>query len=210
MILQPAETCGALGLVLPFPDFGWVFDPYTKKKGGRHLNRESKQQIIAELHDKLKAAKAVFLADFRGMDVGLATQLRNELRSAAVEYKVVKNTLLELASKDTDKESLNSHYTGPTAIALSYDDPVAAAKVLSRFAKEKQTVFKLKAGVLSGKPMSVADIQALSDLPSRDVLIAKLLGTLNAPITNFVGTLAAVPGSFVRALDAIRAKKEGN
>lgn len=174
------------------------------------MNRESKQQIIAELHDKLKAAKAVFLADFRGMNVGLATQLRNELRSAAVEYKVVKNTLLELASKDTDKESLNSHYTGPTAIAMSYDDPVAAAKVLSRFAKEKQAVFKLKAGVLSGKPLSVADIQALSDLPSREVLIAKLLGTLNAPITNFVGTLAAVPGSFVRALDAIRAKKEGN
>jgi large subunit ribosomal protein L10 len=210
MNLQPAETCGAKGFVLPFPDFGWVYGPHTKKKGGRHLNRESKQQIIAELHDKLKAAKAVFLADFRGMDVGLATQLRNELRSAAVEYKVVKNTLLELASKDTDKESLNSHYTGPTAIALSYDDPVAAAKVLSRFAKEKQTVFKLKAGVLSGKPLSVADIQALSDLPSREVLIAKLLGTLNAPITNFVGTLAAVPGSFVRALDAIRAKKEGN
>jgi large subunit ribosomal protein L10 len=174
------------------------------------LKRESKQQIITELHGKLKAAKAVFLADFRGMNVVQATQLRNELRSASVEYKVVKNTLLELATKDTDKESLSLHYTGPTAIAFSYDDPVAAAKVLSRFAKEKHAIFKLKAGVLSGKPLSVADIQALSDLPSRDVLLAKLLGTLNAPITSFVGTLAAVPCAFVRALDAIRAKKEGN
>jgi large subunit ribosomal protein L10 len=83
------------------------------------LKRESKQQIISELHEKLKSAKAVFLADFRGMNVVQATQLRNELRNASVEYKVVKNTLLELASKDTDKESLSSHYTGPTAIALS-------------------------------------------------------------------------------------------
>lgn len=174
------------------------------------MNRESKQQIISGLHEKLKAAKAVFLADFRGMDVEQATQLRNELRNASVEYKVVKNTLLELASRNTDKESLSSYFSGPTAIALSYEDPVSAAKVLSRFAKEKQNIFKLKAGVLSGKSITVADIQALSDLPSREVLIAKLLGTLNAPVANFVGTLAAVPGSFVRALDAVRAKKEGN
>jgi large subunit ribosomal protein L10 len=174
------------------------------------LNKENKQQVVAELHDKLQRAKAVFLADFRGMNVGKATDLRNELRKAAVEYKVVKNTLLDLASRDTDKESLSSHYAGPTAIALSYDDPVAAAKVLSRFAKEQQATFKLKAGVLSGKVISVADIQALADLPSREVLLAKLLGTLQAPTANFVGVLAAVPGSFVRALNAIRIQKEGN
>jgi large subunit ribosomal protein L10 len=174
------------------------------------LNKENKQQVVTELHDKLQRAKAVFLADFRGMNVGKATDLRNELRKAAVEYKVVKNTLLDLASRDTDKESLSPHYTGPTAIALSYDDPVAAAKVLSRFAKEQQATFKLKAGVLSGKVISVADIQALADLPSREVLLAKLLGTLQAPTANFVGVLAAVPGSFVRALNAIRIQKEGN
>jgi large subunit ribosomal protein L10 len=171
------------------------------------LNRDSKQQIVNELHDKLLRAKAAFLADFRGLNVQKATQLRDELRKAQVEYKVVKNTLLELASKDTDKESLNAHFAGPTAIVLSYDDPVAAAKVLSKFAKEQANVFKLKAGVLTGKPMSVADIQALADLPSREVLIAKMLGSMQAPATNFVGVLAAVPGSFVRALDAIRAQK---
>ena len=172
------------------------------------MNRESKQQIITELHDKLKAAKAVFLADFRGMNVGKATTLRDELRKVTVEYKVIKNTLLELASRETDKEALSSQYKGPTAIALSYDDPVAAAKVLSRFAKENQAIFKLKAGILTGKPISTADIQALADLPSREVLIAKLLGSMNAPVANFVGTLAAVPGSFVRALDAVRVKKQ--
>lgn len=174
------------------------------------MNKETKQQQVAELHDKLQRAKAVFLADFRGMNVEQATTLRNELRSAAVEYKVVKNTLLELASRDTDKESISQHFAGPTAIALSYDDPVSAAKVLSKFAKIQPNTFKLKAGVLTGKAISVADIQALADLPSREVLIAKLLGTINAPVANFVGVLAAVPGSFVRALNAIKVQKEGN
>jgi large subunit ribosomal protein L10 len=174
------------------------------------LNKENKQQVVAELHDKLQRAKAVFLADFRGMNVGKATDLRNELRKASVEYKVVKNTLLDLASRETDKESLSPHYVGPTAIAFSYDDPVAAAKVLSRFAKEQQATFKLKAGILSGKVISVADILALADLPSREVLIAKLLGTMQAPTANFVGVLAAVPASFVRLLGAIKTQKEVN
>lgn len=172
------------------------------------MKKEDKQQLISELHEKLSSAKAVFLADFRGMNVTQATSLRNELRKASVEYRVVKNTLLDLASQGTDKEALSAHFAGPTAIAFSYDDPVAAAKVLTRCAKEQQATFKLKAAVLSGKSISVADIQALADLPSREVLLAKLLGTLNAPITGFVGTLAAVPGSFVRVLDAIRTQKQ--
>ena len=173
------------------------------------MNKEGKQQVVAEMHEKLQQAKAVFLADFRGMTVGKATELRNELRKADVEYKVVKNTLLELASRDTDKAVLAGHYTGPTAIALTYSDPVAAAKVLSRFAKEPQSKLDLKAGVLSGKAITVADIQALAELPSREVLLAKLLGTMQAPTANFVGVLAAVPGSFVRALNAIKEQKQG-
>ena len=174
------------------------------------MNRETKEQQVVELREKLTNAKAVFLADFRGMNVEQATTLRDELRTAAVEYKVVKNTLLDLASRDTDKASLAPYYAGPTAVAFSYDDPVAAAKVLSKFAKTQPNTFKLKAGVLTGKAMSVADIQALADLPSREVLLAKLLGTINAPVANFVGVLAAVPGSFVRALNAIKVQKEGN
>jgi len=172
------------------------------------LKKENKQQLINELHEKLLSAKAVFLADFRGMNVTQATELRNELRKASVEYRVVKNTLLDLASQGTDKVSLTTHFAGPTAIAFSYDDPVAAAKVLTRCAKDQQATFKLKAAVLSGKSISVSDIQALADLPSREVLLAKLLGTLNAPISGFVGTLAAVPGSFVRVLEAVRSHKQ--
>lgn len=172
------------------------------------MKKENKQKVVVEFHDKLSRATAVFLADFRGLNVEKATNLRNELRKVGIEYKVVKNTLLELASRDTDKACLSQHFAGPTAVALSYDDPVAAAKVLSKFAKEQNAVFKLKGGVLTGKPMNVADIQALADLPSREVLLGKLLGSLNAPASNFVGVLAAIPGSFVRVLNAIKEQKE--
>jgi len=174
------------------------------------LNRTVKQEQVELMHEKLKRAKAVFLADFRGMNVEKATTLRNELRAAAVEYKVFKNSLLELASRETDFECLQPHLAGPTAVAISYDDPVSAAKVLSKFAKVPQGAFVLKAGVLSGKLLDVAQIQALADLPSREVLLAKMLGSMQAPATNFVGLLAAIPGSFVRVLDAIRVQKEGN
>ena len=174
------------------------------------MNRANKQVQVSQMHDKLKRAKAVFLADFRGMNVEKATTLRNELRAASVEYKVFKNTLLDLASKETDVACLAPYLAGPTAVAISYEDPVGAAKVLSKFAKDPQGVFKLKAGMLSGKVITVAQIQALADLPSREVLLAKMLGSMQAPATNFVGVLAALPGSLVRVLDAIRVKKEGN
>ena len=174
------------------------------------MNRDNKQELVTEMHERLGRAKAVFLADFRGMDVGKATTLRNELRSASVEYRVFKNTLLERASQGTDMECLSPYLTGPTAIAISYDDPVGAAKVLSKFAKDPQGKFVLKVGVLSGKLLDVKQIQALAELPSREVLLAKMLGSMQAPATNFVGVLAALPGSLVRALDAIRAQKAGN
>jgi large subunit ribosomal protein L10 len=174
------------------------------------LNKQNKQQVVAEIHEKLTKAKAVFLADFRGMTVEKATTLRNDLRNVEVDYQVVKNTLLEIASENTDVSALAPYFKGPTAVAISYTDPVAAAKVLAKHAKDQQAAFKLKCGLLSGKTISVAEIQALSELPSREVLIAKMLGSMNAPATNFVGVLAAVPGSFVRALDAIRQQKQAN
>lgn len=174
------------------------------------MNKNSKQELVKEMHERLTRAKAVFLADFRGMSVGQATNLRNELRAASVEYKVFKNTLLDLAAKGTDADCITAHLAGPTAIAISYDDPVSAAKVLSKFAKDPQGKFVLKAGVLSGKLLDVKQIQALADLPPREVLIAKMLGSMQAPATNFVGVLAALPSSLVRALDAIRAQKAGN
>lgn len=174
------------------------------------MKKTAKQEQVALMHDKLKRAKAVFLADFRGMNVEKATALRNELRAASVEYKVFKNTLLDIAAKDTDIACLTQNLAGPTAVAISYDDPVGAAKVLSKFAKDAKGVFTLKSGVLSGTLLDVSQIQALADLPSREVLIAKMLGSMQAPATNFVGVLAAIPASLVRALDAIRVQKEGS
>ena len=174
------------------------------------MNKNTKQELVAEMHERLTRAKAVFLADFRGMNVGQATTLRNELRAASVEYKVFKNTLFDLAAKGTDIECISPFLTGPTAVAISYDDPANAAKVLNKFAKDPLGQFVLKAAVLSGKLLDTKQIQALADLPTREVLLAKMLGSMQAPATNFVGVLAALPGSLVRVLDAIRVQKSTN
>jgi len=171
------------------------------------LNKQSKEALVAEFAEKLKEAKAAFLADYRGLDVEQANDLRNKLRDVGVEYRVVKNTLLRLAAKDTGAECLDAYLNGPTAIALVTEDPVAPAKALVEFAK-KFEIFELKAGMLDGKLIDVNGIKALSDLPSREELLAKMLGSMSAPATNFVGVLAAVPRSFVQVLAAVRDQKE--
>ncbi len=171
------------------------------------MNRTEKEQIVQEMSEKLSNTQAVFLADYRGIDVEQATQLRRELVQAGVEYKVIKNNLLKLAAQGTLAEGLQEFCAGPTAIALAGADPVAPAKILSKFAKEIEA-FELKAGVLSGKLMSVAEIGALAALPSREELLAKALSSMNAPVTNFVGTMAAIPRSLVQVLNAIGQQKD--
>jgi large subunit ribosomal protein L10 len=166
------------------------------------MNRTEKERIVQELAQRLADTQATFLADYRGINVEQATLLRRELTQAGVEYRVVKNSLLKLAAKGTPSEDLRSYCVGPTAIALSGDDPIAPAKILSKFAGDVEA-FELKAGVLSGKLMSVAEISALAELPSREELLAMTLSTMNAPISNFVGTLAAIPRSLVQVLNAI-------
>ena len=170
------------------------------------MNRTEKEQVVQELAQRLTDTTATFLADYRGINVEQATQLRRELTQVGVEYRVVKNKLLKLAAQGTPSEDLQSYCTGPTAIALSGADPVAPAKILSKFAKEVDA-FELKAGVLSGKLLSVADISALADLPSREELLARALSTMNAPVSNFVGTMAAIPRSLVQVLNAIGENK---
>ena len=171
------------------------------------MKKQNKEDLVAEFAEKLKVAKAAFLADYRGLDVGQANDLRNKLREVGVEYRVVKNTLLRLAAKDTASACLDGYLSGPTAIALVNEDPVAPAKALVEFAK-KNSIFEIKAGMLDGKLLAVADIQALAELPSRDELLAKMLGSMSAPATNFVGVLAAVPRTFVQVLAAIKDQKE--
>ena len=170
------------------------------------MNRDNKGQLVAELAAKLAKTKAAFLADYRGLTVEQVNSLRGELRKAGAEYQVVKNTLLRLASTGTSLACIEPMLEGPTAIAMAAGDPVAVAKVLADFAKANAK-FELKGGALDGKVLSVNDVKALSDLPSREVLLARLLGSINAPATNFVGVLAAVPRSFVQVLAAIQDKK---
>lgn len=171
------------------------------------MNKQSKEALVAEFAEKLKVAKAAFLADYRGLNVEQANALRRKLQSVGVEYRVVKNTLLRLAAKDTAVACLDDYLVGPTAIALVTADPVAPAKALVDFAK-LNNVFELKAGMLDGKLLAVGDIKALAELPSREELIAKMLGSMSAPASNFVGVLAAVPRALVCALAAIRDQKE--
>ena len=166
------------------------------------MNRTEKEQIIQELSQLLAETPAAFLADYRGISVEQATALRRELTQAGVEYRVVKNNLLKLAAQGTSTEGLQDFCAGPTAIAIAGDDPVAPAKILSKFAKDIEA-FELKAGVLSGKMLSVAEISALAELPSHEELLAKALSSMNAPVSNFVGTMAAIPRSLVQVINAI-------
>ena len=169
--------------------------------------RQGKEALVAEFAEKLKVATAAFLADYRGLDVAQANALQRKLQDVGVEYRVVKNTLLRLAAKDTDSACLDEYLSGPTSIALANDDPVAPAKALVDFAKQNN-IFELKAGMLDGKLLTVNDIKALADLPSREQLLAKMLGSMSAPATNFVGVLAAVPRTFVQVLAAIKDQKD--
>ena len=171
------------------------------------MNKQTKEALVAEFAEKLKLAKAAFLADYRGLNVEQANDLRRKLQAVGVEYRVVKNTLLRLAAKDTAVACLDEHLVGPTAIALVTEDPVAPAKALIEFAKQNN-VFELKAGMLDGKLLAIDEIKALAELPSREELLAKMLGSMSAPATNFVGVLAAVPRSFVQVLAAIKDQKD--
>ncbi|EAT14841.1 50S ribosomal protein L10 [Desulfuromonas acetoxidans] len=167
---------------------------------------DNKVQLVEEFAAKLATAKAAFVADYRGLNVDEVNELRGKLRGAGVEYRVVKNTLLRLAAKGTDFECLGDYLQGPTAIAIAQEDPVAPAKVLAEYAKDSK-FFELKTAVLEGKILSEGEVKALAELPSREVLLGKMLGSINAPVSNFVGVLAAVPRSLVQVLGAIRDQK---
>lgn len=169
--------------------------------------REEKKQLVNELQEKLSNVKAVFVADYKGLKVEQITALRKSLRAASVEFKVVKNTLARIAIKDSGAQPLKDYFEGTTAVAMSYADPVATAKILAQFAKDEPQ-FKLKVGLLGGKIVNLKEITALSELPTRDVLLGKLVGVLSAVPRGFVGVLSGVPRKLVYTLAAIQAKKQ--
>lgn len=168
---------------------------------------ESKQKIVVEIGDKLQRAVTSILTDYRGLSVAEATELRKQLREAGVEYKVLKNTLTILAAQKVGLDGLEQHLTGPTAIAFSYEDPVAPAKILARYAKDHKRPV-LKSGVLEGKIIDATAISALAALPERDVLLAQVLSGLQGPIAGFVNVLQGNLRNFAQVLGAIVEKKE--
>jgi len=167
---------------------------------------EAKEPVVQEIKQKLEASQSVVLTDYRGLNVAEVTDLRNKLREAGIEFKVVKNTLTRIAANQIGLGGLDPYLEGPTAIAFGTDDAVAPAKILSEFAKTHKNL-ELKAGVLEGKVIDLAAIKALADLPSREVLLAKVLGGMQAPMYGFAGVLQGTLRSLVYALEAVREKK---
>lgn len=170
------------------------------------MNRKEKQAVVSEVSDRMARASAVILTDFSGLKVEQMTDLRQKLRDSDLEFLVVKNTLLKLASQGTDSEQLTQNLAGPNGLGFSYDDPVELAKVLVDFAKDNPKL-DIKEGVLDGKVISAAEVTALAKLPSREVLLGQLLGVMNGVARNFVSVLAAVPRGLVTALKQIEEQK---
>ena len=170
------------------------------------MSRADKAAAIAELSDKFKSSNAAVLTEYRGLTVKQITDLRNSLRGNAT-YAVVKNTLTELAAKDAGVTAFDGQLVGPTAIAFVEGDPVEAAKGLRDFAKANPLLV-IKGGVLDGKALSAAEITKLADLESREVLLAKLAGAMNASLSKAVYLFAAPLSQAARTVDALRAKVE--
>jgi large subunit ribosomal protein L10 len=170
------------------------------------LNLEGKKEVVAEVSERLAKAQSVILAEYRGLPVEQITVLRAQARASGVYLRVLKNTLARRAVQGTPFEKLAEKMVGPLAYGIS-DDPVAAAKVLHLYAKGNDKLV-IKGGAMPNYVMSVKEVGNLASMPSREQLLATLLGTMQAPIAKFVQTLNEVPARFVRTLAAVRDQKE--
>ena len=170
------------------------------------LNREEKAAVIEEVSAQVAQAGSIVLAEYRGLTVEKITQLRKQARESGVYLRVLKNTLVRRAVKDTPDEKLADQMVGPLMYGISAD-PVAPAKLIASFAKANDQLV-VKGGAMPNVVMDVAGVQALATMPSREELLAKLLGTMQAPVATFVRTLNEVPTKFVRGLAAVRDKQE--
>ncbi len=161
---------------------------------------DEKKQIVSALSEQLKTAVSGVFVDYCGLTVEQDTKLRNKLREAGVEYKVVKNTLTRFAAKEVGFDELDPILNGPTSLAISMTDEVAPAKVIADFAKDNEQL-EIKAGFLDGKVLALEEIKKLAATPNRETLLAKMLGSMNAPISNLVRTLQALVDNGVEPAD---------
>ncbi|MBT9258951.1 MAG: 50S ribosomal protein L10 [Clostridiales bacterium] len=169
-------------------------------------NLEKKKELVARLSQDLQKAASVILTDFRGLTVEKDVLLRRKAREQKVHYKVVKNTLLKRAAEEAGIHGLDPYLEGPTAIAYSFEDPVATARVIHEFAEEEK-VLTIKAGVVEGRLITADAVEGLAKLPPRPVLLAQLAGAFQAPLQQVAGMLAAPLRSFLYGLKALEEKK---
>jgi large subunit ribosomal protein L10 len=170
------------------------------------LSLEQKQAMVSEVSAKLAGAQALIVAEYRGLDVEHVTQLRAKARKSGLYLRVLKNTLARRAVQGTPFEKLTDQLFGPLMYGIAAD-PVAGAKVMSEFAKDNER-FVIRGGAMPNSLMSAKDIKALALLPSRNELLAMLMGTMQAPVTKLVRTMNEVPARFVRTLAAFRDQRE--
>ncbi len=173
------------------------------------MNREQKAVVTEELHEKLGEARAFYLTDFTGMNVKQITTFRARLRREGVEYVVVKNTLAKRALADLELPDIAGFFTGPTGLVIGREDAVAAAKVLTDFAREFDNRPAIKVGVVERRPVDPDQIKRLAELPPKEVLLAQLAGGLQAPMARLAGGMSQLLAGFARAVDALRQQREG-
>ncbi|MCL2337295.1 MAG: 50S ribosomal protein L10 [Firmicutes bacterium] len=172
------------------------------------ISRQEKEALLQELKAKMEASQLVILAEYKGLNVEEMTKLRRKLRAAGSEIKVAKNTITKLAAREAGLSELDPYLEGPLALTFGFDDPVAPAKALNDFAKEFKAL-SIKAGILEGRVVDAQALKALADLPSREVLLAKVLGGMQSPMYGFAGALQGLLRNLVYVLDAVREKKAG-
>jgi len=170
------------------------------------MKRSEKEQLVSELRSKISGAKALYFTDFTGLNVKRMTELRRRLRRAGVEYVVIKNTLALRAVNESGLTG--SRLRGPTGVVVSRD-PVAAAKVLSDFAREHEQKPTVKGGLLDGQALSEQQVKKLATMPPREQMLAELVEALQAPVSAFVGALDGIVYNFAAVLDALKTQKEG-
>ena len=169
--------------------------------------RPEKVAMIATMKETMKNAKGAVLTDYRGIKVAQDTKLRRKMREAGVQYSVIKNNMASIAAKEAGIEGLDDYLKGPLAMVSSDKDPVAAAKLISEFIKENR-IMEIKGGLVEGKVIDAEGVKSLANLPSREVLLARLLGSMQSPIPGFVTVLQGNIRNLVYALDAVRQQKE--
>lgn len=170
------------------------------------LTRAQKAEIVKDLKKKFLNSEGVFVTTFKGFTVAESNEIRKLVREKGGEFKVVKNTLIKLASQETPVQVVNDYIDGPTALVIAYKDPVEIAKVLNKFIKDHPSL-KLRGFIIQGKGFKPEAMEELVKLPSKEILLSQLLGTLQAPLTNLVGVLSAIIRNFLYVLKAIEEKK---